>query len=144
MVKKTTNQKCHCCPQCVEEPSSKSHWEISRRNFIAMGGVLMGGLTLSSLWNSVLAAETKTDEPFWMPKPRMPLIVKPILLHDLPQRQEKTSWRNWGGVDSPEAAEEEVRRIRAELTSIQQKADYPVEFLDIIKTVSYSMTCSAC
>ena len=131
--------KCHCCPQCSEEPSSESQLAISRRNFVAMGGMLLGGLTLSGLRNNVHAAGTEqnsiisaeTDDPLLMPKPRKPLIVKPILVHDLPVRREKTSWRNWGDIQTKEAADEEVVRISAELAVLKARADYPVEFLDV-------------
>jgi len=99
-----------------------------------MGGVAMSGLTWASLQSDLFADETA--EPIYRPNPRKPLIVKPILLHDLPHRQEKTSWRNWGGVDSHEAAEQEVGQIRSELAGIKQKADYPVEFLDIAKVTN--------
>ena len=126
---KSQNHPCHCCPQCSETPVSAGQWEISRRQFITMGGVLMTGLSLSGLRNSVYAAER--DEPVAAPKPRLPLIVKPILVHDLPERREETSWRNWGGIHTREAAQEEVGRIRSELAALKAKADYPVDFLDV-------------
>ena len=131
------NLKCHCCPQSPDEMSSESERTISRRNFVAMGGVLLGGLTLSGLQNSAFAADrgqssanpSQTD--IELPKPRMPLIVKPILVYDLPERRDQTSWRNWGGINSHETAQEEVARIYAELVALKAKADYPVEFLDV-------------
>jgi hypothetical protein len=94
-----------------------------------MGGVLLGGLTMSGLQTGLLAADA--DEPVAAPKPRMPLIVKPILVHDLPKQRDQSSWRSWGGIETQEQANEEVSRIRAALASLKAKADYPVEFLDI-------------
>ena len=126
---------CHCCPQCTEESPSESQGKISRRNFVAMGGVLLGGLTLSGLQSSALAAEI-TQEPDLMPKPRKQLIVKPILVYDLPSPREQTSWRNWGGIHSKEDAQEEVGRIKSELNALKAKADYPVEFLDVATTIN--------
>jgi len=111
-----------------------SQFELSRRAFLAMGGVVMGGLTWGGLQSDLFAEELSGQIP--QPTPRKPLIVKPILLHDLPQRQEKNSWRNWGDVDSPEAADEEVRRIRGELATVKHKADYPIEFLDVVKVTN--------
>ena len=134
------NHQCHCCPQCFEESTSGSQWNISRRNFVAMGGVLLSGLTLSGLRSNIFAAGTSertnifdfnADDPVAKPTPRMPLIVKPILVHDLPQRREQTSWRAWGGIETQQQANEEVVRIRAELAALKAKADYPVEFLDV-------------
>ena len=135
----TNKHNCHCCPPCPEEPSSENQWVVSRRNFVAMGGVLLGGLTLSGLQNSVFARETgrnslssvEADDTVLMPKPRKPLIVKPILVYDLPERREQNSWRNWGGIQSTEAAQEEAGRIKTELAILKAKADYPVEFLDV-------------
>ena len=130
-------QRCHCCPPSPNEneyDGARSQLELSRRAFLAMGGVVMGGLTWGGLRSGLFADEIAG--PINQPNPRKPLIVKPILLHDLPQRQEKTSWRNWGDVDSPEAADEEVRRIRGELARIKRQADYPVEFLDVVKVTN--------
>ena len=121
--------QCHCCPQCAEEPSSFSQWEVSRRRFMAMGGVLMGGLSMSGLQSSLLAADS--DNSLLMPKPRKPLIVKPVFVYDLPQRREQTSWRAWGGIQTVEDANEETARIKNELAAIKQRADYPIEFLDV-------------
>jgi hypothetical protein len=71
-----------------------------------------------------------------MPNPRKPLIVKPILVHDLPQRRDQTSWRSWGAIDSEETAAEEVARIKGELAAIKKRADYPVEFLAVDSTTN--------
>ncbi|NLT78299.1 MAG: sugar isomerase [Planctomycetes bacterium] len=60
---------------------------------------------------------------------RKPLVVKPILMYDTPQRRPQTSWRNWGGIETQEDAEKELRAIRTELVALEKKADFPVEFL---------------
>ncbi len=91
----------------------------------ALGGTLLGGL----YWTSLVQGAAAENLP--KPPQRTPLIVKPILIHDLPQRQEGVSWRSWGGVDSKEAAQEEVVRIAKELDGIKKKADFPVEFLEV-------------
>ena len=130
------NQRCHCCPSGSDDTGSDAQRELSRRAFLAMGGVVVGGLTWAGLQGSLFADETTGS--VGTAKPRKPLIVKPVLLHDLPTRREKTSWRNWGGVDSPETADEEVARIRSELATVKQKADYPIEFLDVVKVTNVS------
>jgi hypothetical protein len=66
-----------------------------------------------------------------MPPERKPLIVKPILVHDLPQRHVGTSWRNWGDIQTQEQANEEVAKITGELAGIKKSADFPVEFLEV-------------
>jgi hypothetical protein len=103
-----------------------------------MGGVMLSGFSLSGLQNNAFAAETGLNSFFaadsnelLTPKPRMPLIVKPILVHDLPVRRDQTSWRNWGGIHSNAEAQEEAGRIRSELAILKSKADYPIDFLDV-------------
>jgi len=118
---------CHCCPSSAPAISEEK-FRLNRRSFLAgtsLAGMALGGLSLTS----VLAATG--DEELPMPMPRQPLLVKPILLHDLPQRHEGVSWRGWGGVDSKEAALEEVERINRELAGIKKDADFPVDFLEI-------------
>jgi len=127
-------QSCHCCPQGPNDLRTESQLELSRRAFLAMGGVVVGGLTWAGLQGGLFADESTGT--FGTAKPRRPLIVKPVLLHDLPQRREQTSWRNWGGVDSPEAADEEARRIQTELDIIKHKADYPIEFFEVTKVTN--------
>ena len=128
------NHQNHCCPPSSEDIQSGDSSNYSRRQFVAMGGVLMGGLTLHALNSTVFAGENGANNALnslLMPKPRVPLVVKPVLVYDLPTRREQASWRNWGDIHSEEAAREEVSQIRSELDSIKTKADYPVEFLDI-------------
>ncbi len=91
----------------------------------AAGSAFLGGLSLSAV------AEAAGADTVPMPKPRMPLVVKPVLVHDLPQRQEGTSWRSWGGIDSKETAQQEVANITKELDGIKKNADFPVDFLEV-------------
>ena len=126
------HEKCHCCPPAAPE-ISESQFRVNRRSFLAGSsamGAFLGGLSMTSILQGAAAEEVP------MPAGRTPLVVKPILVHDLPVRHEGTSWRNWGGVDSPEAAAEEVKRITEELAGIRQNADFPVEFLEVISTTN--------
>ena len=92
MLTHSQNFKCHCCPQCSEYLSSGNQGTISRRIFVAMGGVLLGGLTLTGLQNSVFASvrgssngfSANADETVLMPEPRKQLIAKPIRPQELP------------------------------------------------------------
>jgi len=119
----------HCCPNYSTAPLTAAQLEVSRRSFLGMGGVLMGGLSYAAFHGALQAADDVA--PVAMPIPRKPLIVKPVLVWDHPQRREKTSWRNWGEVQTPEAAAEEVARIQSELNGVKERADYPIEFLEI-------------
>ncbi len=62
---------------------------------------------------------------------RKPLKVLPILVWDHAKRAEMTSWRNWGGIEKPEQAAEEVQRIKRELATLTETADFPVEFMEV-------------
>ena len=66
-----------------------------------------------------------------MPAARQPLKVLPILVWDHARRAEQRSWRHWGGIERPEQAAEEVKRIERELGKITQGADFPVEFMKV-------------
>ena len=121
-----------CCGNRPEQTEAQQ--EISRRAFLAAGGVLMGGLSFAAMQGAVMAAAGA--DPVAMPAPRKPLIVKPVLIHNIHNRPEtlgRGSWRNWGDILSLEKAEEELARIRGELAGVKQRADYPVEILDVAR-----------
>jgi len=119
--------QCHCCPQAPPN-IPESQFRLNRRSFIAgaaAAGSVLGGLS----WNSILMGAASQQIP--MPGERVPLVVKPILVHDVFQHREQTSWRGWGDIHSVEVAREEAERITAELAGIKKTADFPVEFLEI-------------
>jgi len=84
-------------------------------------GVALTGLT----WSGVSAAERQNQAG---PK-RRPLVVKPILVYSTPTRRHQSSWRSWGGIQTQQDAEQELQRIRRELSDMENKADFPVQFL---------------
>jgi len=84
-----------CCP-CGGH--GHDHDGISRRSFLqGVGGATVFGAALTGLtWSSVAMAEAEGPAgPI-----RKPLVVKPILMYDTPQRRPQTSWRNWGGIET--------------------------------------------
>jgi len=114
----------HCCPCCEE--SQGGGGGVSRRGFL--GTAAIGGMALSGLsWTALSAAEADAQAG----PPRRPLRVKPILTYATPARRPQRSWRNWGGIETQQQAEQEVVRIKAELKKLQAAADFPVEFLPI-------------
>jgi len=112
-----------CCP-CGQHQSPS---EITRRGFLqGMGGAVFLGTALTGLtWSGLSAAERNSETG---PK-RRPLVVKPILIYSTPQRRQQRSWRNWGGIQTQQHAEQEISRIKRELNDLSDKADFPVEFL---------------
>jgi len=58
-----------------------------------------------------------------------PLRVLPVLTYDVPQRQQATSWRPWGGIQTEAQARAELRRIDAELAKAVATAGFTVELM---------------
>jgi hypothetical protein len=119
--------KPHCCP-CGEShgPNGTS---FTRRDFLKGAGVAaLGSVTGGGLAWPLLAARPETAEAVWRPRP---LRVKPLLVHDLPQRRFQTSWRNWGGIETEADVRAEVVRIRGELDALAERAEFPLEFLPV-------------
>ncbi len=120
-----TPQRMTCCPCGGDDgPSSDG---ITRRTFLqGVGGATVFGAALAGLtWKAVAAAEAAGPAQLQ----RRALMVKPILIYDTPQPRPQTSWRSWGGIQTPEDATNELGRIAHELEVLQQRADFPVEFL---------------
>ncbi|MBN1506240.1 MAG: twin-arginine translocation signal domain-containing protein [Sedimentisphaerales bacterium] len=114
-----------CCP-CGEHASATAG--ISRRGFLqGVSGAGALGMALTGLtWSSVaMAAESGSRAG----PQRRALVVKPILVYEVPTRRHQTSWRSWGGIETQAQAEQELGRIQGELNEMKQRADFPVEFL---------------
>lgn len=116
------------CAGCCTSPQPPSAGSWSRRHFlqgIGAAGAALGGLAVTRTSGRAAAAEpVPGDQPF----PRgAALRVKPVLVFDVPQRGDRTSWRSYGGIHTPEAAREEAARIEKELAQLQQTAEFPVQ-----------------
>lgn len=121
------NVGCACCNGHNNSITN----EISRRKFMQVTGTsVLGTVALTGLSWSALASipAGKTSNIA-----RNPLVVKPILTHDIPKRREHTSWRSWGGIHTKQDAYQEELRIQGELKELQSNADFPIEFLPISK-----------
>ena len=113
--------RAHCCPGPCHAGVSEG---FTRRGFL--GGMTLGSAALAVLsWSELKAADDKLP----MAPPRRPLVVKPILTYATPQRQPQTSWRPWGGIQTPQDAESELGRIKNELAKLQATADFPLQIL---------------
>ena len=114
-----------CCPCCQDHSSS----DITRRGFLqGMGGAAALGVALTGLtWSEVSAAEKDNEAG----PERRPLVVKPILVYSTPKPRPQRSWRSWGGIQTEQDAEAELRRIRRELDKLGDEADFPLEFLPV-------------
>lgn len=120
------------CGGCCSGPEPLPVGGLSRRHFLqGMGaaGAVVGGLAMTgtNAWGAA-AEPVPADQPF----PRgAPLRVKPILVFDVPRRGDRTSWRSYGAIHTPEAAQEEAGRIQKELAELQQKAEFPLQVLPV-------------
>ena len=102
---------------------------ITRRKFVQVTGAgALGTVALSGLsWTTIVSEQA--DDKF--PNQRQPLLVKPILTYEVPQRREKTSWRSWGGIQTEQDAAEEKIRIGEDLKAIASRSDFPVSFMPV-------------
>ena len=117
--------------------------DMSRRTFvIGTGAAVAAGMAASK-------AAAQTGEPwpagYWdserpYQRDNRPLRVLPVLMYRTPTPREARSWKSWGGVQTPEAAAEEVNRISGELAALQEEADFPVEVLPVVKVKEESET----
>ena len=106
-----------CCP-CGHDHSADG---ITCRGFLqGVGGAAALGVALTGLtWSGVSAAEREDQGEL----KRRPLVVKPILVYSTPKRRHQSSWRSWGGIQTQQDAEQELQRIRQELSDMENKAD---------------------
>jgi hypothetical protein len=58
-------------------------------------------------------------------------VVKPVFTFPLTTRRPQTSWRNWGGIETPTDVDQEASRIREQLVRLERTADFPVRFLPL-------------
>lgn len=116
-------------PSCCNGHHGVTPNEMTRRKFVSMTGTsALGTVALSELsWAALRSVQT--DEGY-NPK-RKPLIVKPILMYEIPSRRSQTSWRSWGGIQTEKDVSEEVTRIGEEIKALNSKADFPVNFLTV-------------
>ncbi len=105
--------------------------KVDRRGFLgAMGMVAAGSLVLPSL----SAAQEEELKPV-KSRPGLvqrPLRVQPVLTYETPQRREATSWRNWGGIQTEEAARKEQAWATEQLAAMQRKSDFPLDIQPVL------------
>lgn len=111
-----------------QERRCSTGMNLTRRSFIqSVGAAAFAGVALG--------AEARTEPGTLaggeVPSIHQPLKVQPVLTYSIPHRRESTSWREWGGIQTEEQADEERRRIQGELSSIRQEAEFAVEFLPL-------------
>ena len=108
-------------------PLAQASSGITRRGFLGT----VGGTAALTLMAQHGSAQTATDRRNTEPAGGLPkgaaLRVQPVLVHRLYTRQEKTSWRGYGGLQTQEDVNAEIHRITAELTTLVAGAEFPIE-----------------
>ena len=119
---------------CGHPSKGEAHNEITRRQFMKLTGTgAIGTVALSGLsWTDLSAVSTIPQNA----DKRKPLIVKPVLTFEIPERQNQTSWRAWGGIQTHKDVEDEIVRINSELKTLNERSDFPVEFLPVSEAAS--------
>jgi len=116
-----------CCPSHGHD--NKSSHNLSRRKFIkTVGGSTLSVVALSGLSWRVLAGSNFREHTGII---RQQLVVKPILIYSTPEYKYQRSWRAWGGIQTEQDADEEISRIKGELSKLQSEADFPHQFLPV-------------
>jgi len=122
-----TKDQPRCCP-CAETHGPSGNG-FTRRDFLKGAGVTaLGSVAAGGLAWPLLAGRLETADEIFRP---VPLKVKPILVHDIPQRRPQTSWRNWGGLATEADAREEAARIQGELTALAKRAEFPIDVMPV-------------
>ncbi len=105
---------------------------VSRRSLLGGLGVAaaVGGLKAvdPTQGKSVEAGRAVKGEP--LPRGRA-LRVQPALMYNLERRQEKTSWRSYGGLSTEADITAETGRITGELQQLVEKAEFPIKVLPL-------------
>ncbi|HOH30828.1 MAG TPA: twin-arginine translocation signal domain-containing protein, partial [Candidatus Hydrogenedentes bacterium] len=113
---------------------------MNRREFLGVTTVLAaaGAATMAP---GAFASTPAWPEDLWNPdrahlRLGKPLRVQPVLMYRIPVRREMASWKSWGGIQTEEAAGDEVNRITAELAGLASEADFAVEMLPVARVTT--------
>ncbi len=116
------------CSGCCSNTQPQSVLSLSRRRFMQGLGVAGAGMGKLAMTDTPVWAANAEPIPADQPFPRgAALRVKPILVFDVPTRRDKSSWRNYGAIQTPEAVRNEAVRIEKELRLLQQTAEFPIQ-----------------
>ncbi len=111
-----------------------SKLSLSRRGFLQGAGCGAAGVALASrILQGTEPAVDASEMPLdGSPLPRgVTLRVKLALVYQIPTRQEKTSWRWYGGVQTMDDVNKEAARLQKDLAELAAASDFPVEFLPL-------------
>ncbi len=111
---------------------------IPRRHFLRLGSVALTA-TVMYPWRHLGGLAHGAAAPASGPSMKLgaaDLVVQPVLMHDKPQRVEGRSWRNWGGLQTPELVDQEAGRIEGELQRLSGSAEFGMRLLPLARVTS--------
>jgi len=115
--------------------SEQPRW-IPRRQFLQAGAMVSLSAAALGRWGGGMALAAGPAKQVATPNMRLGshgLVVQPVLMYGIPQRQPARSWRPWTGLQTEEAVTKEVERIERELKGLASSADFPVRVLPVAK-----------
>jgi hypothetical protein len=111
---------------------------LNRRDFMRTLGLSAAvGLTVATTGCSLNHSKTlaggqiEQAQAINMRRGGNDLVVQPVLTYDVSRRRERRSWRNWGDIQTQEAANKEAERITHELNMLCKSADFGVRALPL-------------
>ncbi len=118
---------------------------MERRNFLLNVGGILGGLGAIKSFSSF--APVRENFPQYsefqnssrsdiMNRIGVPIVVKPVLLYNLLERKEADSWREWGGLKTPDDVDKEISRINEELRKLEINSDFGMKLLPLFEVNS--------
>jgi hypothetical protein len=108
---------------------------MNRREFIGLSALGIAGASL--IYPYISSGANKDWNPNEPYKTTGETIrIQPVLLYQLYQRREATSWRPWGGLHTEADVESEANRIASELENLAKKAYFPIHILPLVKVKS--------
>lgn len=109
---------------------------LNRREFFRFSGLGAGSAGLLALNGS--AGRLSEGLPVFARDFQIgkPLRVKPVLVYEIFERREQTSWRPWGGLHDMTDVQAEEERILKELAGLVEAAEFPLEVLPLARAGS--------
>ena len=125
----------------VGNEGAKRRALITRRRFL-QGSAIAGVAAVTVGPREHVAASTLGNEQnvFDMRHDAADLAIQPVLMYSIPRRREGRSWRNWGGVQTDEAVEQEINRISQELKQLCDSAEFGMRSLPVVKATNPQQT----
>lgn len=107
---------------------------MPRRQFLRLG---TAAVTATAMFPEqpvgASAAASGAAERLNMRTGGIDLIVQPVLMYRIPERRPVGAWRDWSGVYTQEAVNQEAARIERELTEMSESAPFGMRILPLVR-----------